>query len=147
VVLVDGQEHVVDAVTVSPRLVARSSLFEQLGGEVTGHVAGSYVATGPMGRTAFPASSQRGNLADLGAMLSAATGSGVTAATAINGELVAEDAAAAVARVRPRRRRRARTMRHRVSVSVAAPEQERGCPSRTTSPRSRPTRTVGRSLR
>jgi thioredoxin reductase len=98
VVLVDGQEHVVDAVTVSPRLVARSSLFEQLGGEVTEHVAGSYVATGPMGRTGLPGVFAAGNLADLGAMLSAATGSGVTAATAINGELVAEDAAAAVAR-------------------------------------------------
>jgi thioredoxin reductase len=51
-----------------------------------------------MGRTDLPGVFAAGNLADLGAMLSAATGAAVTAATAINSELVAEDAAAAVAR-------------------------------------------------
>jgi thioredoxin reductase len=39
-----------------------------------------------------------GNLLDLGAIVSASAGMGVTAATAVNADLVAEDVAAAVAR-------------------------------------------------
>jgi thioredoxin reductase len=98
VLLEDGQEHAVEIVTVAPRLVARSALFEQLGGTITEHVAGTYVATGPMGRTDVPGVWAAGNLVDLGAMVSASAGMGVTAATAVNADLVAEDVAAAVAR-------------------------------------------------
>jgi thioredoxin reductase len=95
-VLDDGHEFGVDAVTVAPRFIARADLYEQLGGTLTQHPAGAFIATAPMGRTDIPGVWAAGNTSDLGAMVAAATGAGVAAATAINADLVAEDTAAAV---------------------------------------------------
>ncbi|MEV2276849.1 NAD(P)/FAD-dependent oxidoreductase [Nocardiopsis sp. NPDC049922] len=92
VVLADGHEFPVDAVTVTPRFVARSDLFEQLGGTLTAYPMGAFVATGPMGRTDLPGVWAAGNTSDLAAMVAAAEGAGVAAATAVNADLVAEDA-------------------------------------------------------
>lgn len=96
VVLDDGREFGVDAVTVAPRFVARAELYEQLGGALTDHPAGSFVATGPMGRTDLAGVWAAGNTSDLAAMVVSAAGSGVAAATGINADLVTEDARAAV---------------------------------------------------
>ncbi|MGH2585105.1 MAG: NAD(P)/FAD-dependent oxidoreductase [Dehalococcoidia bacterium] len=96
VVLNDGHEFLVDALTVAPRFIARADLYEQLGGALTEHPLGAFIATGPMGRTEIPGVWAAGNVSDLGAMVAAATGAGVAAAAAINADLVAEDAGAAV---------------------------------------------------
>lgn len=96
VVLDDGREVPVDAVVVAPRFVARAELYEQLGGTLTDHPAGTLIATGPMGATEVPGVWAAGNAGDLSAMVSSAAGAGLGAAAAINADLVAEDAAAAV---------------------------------------------------
>ncbi|WIG17572.1 NAD(P)/FAD-dependent oxidoreductase [Kocuria rosea] len=96
VVLADGQEVPVDALVVAPRFAARAELYEQLGGTLTDHPAGTLIATGPMGSTDVPGVWAAGNAGDLSAMVSAAAGAGVGAAAAINADLVAEEAAAAV---------------------------------------------------
>lgn len=103
VVLEDGRELPVDAVTVAPRFIARGELYVQLGGTLTDHPMGTYVATGPMGRTEVPGVWAAGNVSDLAAMVATANGAGVAAAAAINADLVAEDARAAV-EARARRR-------------------------------------------
>jgi thioredoxin reductase len=96
VVLDDGPEVPVDALVVAPRFVARADLYEQLGGTLTDHPAGALIATAPMGGTEIPGVWAAGNAGDLSAMVSSAAGAGVGAAAAINADLVAEDAAAAV---------------------------------------------------
>ena len=96
VVLNDGQEVPVDALVVAPRFAARAELYEQLGGTLTDHPAGALIATGPMGSTEVPGVWAAGNAGDLSAMVSSAAGAGVGAAAAINADLVAEEAAAAV---------------------------------------------------
>lgn len=85
VVLEDGRELPVDAVTVAPRFTARGELYVQLGGTLTDHPMGTDVATGPMGRTEVPGAWAAGNVSDLAAMVATANGAGV-----------AEDAHAAV---------------------------------------------------
>lgn len=47
VVLDDGREVGVDAAIVTPRYLARSDLYEQLGGTVTEHPFGSFIQSGP----------------------------------------------------------------------------------------------------
>jgi thioredoxin reductase (NADPH) len=96
VVLEYEREVPVDALIVTPRYIARADLYEQLGGTLTEHPAGAFIQTGPMGRTEITGVWAAGNANDLGAMVAAATGAGVAAATAINADLVAEDVAAAV---------------------------------------------------
>ena len=97
VVLQDGTEVPVDAVAVAPRFVARSELYEQLGGVLTDHPAGAFVsAPGPMGRTELPGVWAAGNVSDLSAMVSVASGAGVMAGAALNADLVGEDVADAV---------------------------------------------------
>jgi len=98
VVLASGHEVGVDAVVVAPRFVARGDLYRQLGGEVTDHpMGGTFIETDPMGRTPVPGVWAAGNTRDLQAMVSAASADGVRAGAAVNADLVAEDAAAAVA--------------------------------------------------
>ncbi|UYP19986.1 NAD(P)/FAD-dependent oxidoreductase [Rhodococcus sp. Z13] len=96
VVLDGGDEIEVDAAVVAPRFVARAELYEQLGGTVTETPVGSFVETGPMGQTAVPGVWAAGNTADLTAMVVSSAGSGVAAGAAVNADLVAEDAEAAV---------------------------------------------------
>lgn len=98
VVLADGHEFELDAVAVAPRFVARADLYEQLGGALTEHPHGTYLAAGPQGRTDLPGVWAAGNVSDLSAMVSVASGAGVVTAAAINADLVAEDVGAAVAR-------------------------------------------------
>ncbi|WP_026818781.1 NAD(P)/FAD-dependent oxidoreductase [Arthrobacter castelli] len=100
-VLEDGHEFPVDALAVAPRFMARAELYEQLGGTLTEHPLGRFIETGQMGRTELPGVWAAGNVSDLGAMISVATGAGASAAAAINADLVAEDAGAAVRALSP----------------------------------------------
>jgi thioredoxin reductase (NADPH) len=83
-------------VAVAPRFVARAELFEQLGGVPTEHPNGTFIAADPTGRTAVPGVWAAGNASNLAAMVVAAMGAGVMTAAAVNADLVAEDADAAV---------------------------------------------------
>lgn len=96
VVLEGGREVPVDALAIAPRFMARAELYEQLGGRLTEHPMGAFVETGPMGRTEISGVWAAGNVSDLSAMVAVATGAGVMAAAAVNADLVAEDAIAAV---------------------------------------------------
>jgi len=94
-VAVEGRAEVtVDALTVSPRFVARADLFEALGGTVSEHPAGvgTHVTTDASGRTAVEGVWAAGNVTDLAAMVTASAGAGVSVAAAMNGDLVLEDA-------------------------------------------------------
>lgn len=96
VVLDDGNEFEVDALVVAPRFVARADLYEQLGGSLTDHPNGLFIAADPRGQTDVPGVWAAGNVSDLAAMVAVATGAGVMAGAGINADLIAEDAAAAV---------------------------------------------------
>ena len=98
VVLADGTSYALDAVVVGPRFVAQGDLYVRLGGTLTEHLLGEHVAPGLMGRTEVPGVWVAGNLADLGAMVAGAAAAGVLTGAAINADLVAEDATAAVVR-------------------------------------------------
>lgn len=94
-VSIEGRRHAFDALVVAPRFVANAALYEALGGEVTEHPMGSFVAVDAEGRTALPGVRAVGNVADLGAVVAAASASGVTAGARLNAELCEEDAARA----------------------------------------------------
>ena len=97
VVDLDGSPVGVQALVVAPRFRVRGDLFAQLGGELTPHPLGEFVATGPGGATDVPGVWAAGNVADLAAMVSVASGAGVLAGASINADLVAEDARRAAA--------------------------------------------------
>ena len=96
VVLDVDAEQAVQAVVVGPTFVAQADLYQRLGGMLTDHPLGRYVATDPMGRTDVPGVWAAGNITDLAAMVTAAAASGTTAGAGINADLVTEDATAAV---------------------------------------------------
>ena len=96
VVLEDGRTFPVDAVTVAPRFVSRSDLWSQLGGTLTENPMGTFIASGLGGRTELPGVFVAGNAGDLSAMVGASAAQGVFAGAAINMDLIAEDAQAAV---------------------------------------------------
>jgi thioredoxin reductase len=68
--------------------------------EVGGHVLGSYVPADPMGATAVPGVWVAGNVTDLKAQVISSAAGGLNAGAAINADLIAEDARAAVAAAR-----------------------------------------------
>ncbi|MFS0703615.1 NAD(P)/FAD-dependent oxidoreductase [Cellulomonas sp. 179-A 9B4 NHS] len=96
VVLTDGTRVDVDALAVAPRFVANADLYEQLGGTVSEHPFGTYVASTPGGRTDLPGVWVAGNTTDLAAMVGASAAAGVLAGAGINADLVHADAEAAV---------------------------------------------------
>ncbi|GAB3563042.1 NAD(P)/FAD-dependent oxidoreductase [Spelaeicoccus albus] len=96
VAMTDGREFPVDAVVVAPRFVARSELYVQLGGTVSDNPMGEYVEAGQMGRTEVPGVWAAGNVSSLGAVVTLASGAGMSAAGVINMDLIEEDAEAAV---------------------------------------------------
>jgi thioredoxin reductase (NADPH) len=96
VVLADGRSVPVDAVTVAPRFVSRSDLWSQLGGTLTENPMGAFIESGLGGRTDIPGVFVAGNAGDLSAMVGASAAQGVFAGAAINGDLITEDAQAAV---------------------------------------------------
>ncbi len=97
----DGRLLEAGAVVVAGSLEARSALLEGLGvgteevcrGEV---VLGSRVVTGPTGATSVPGVWAAGNVTDPMAQVVVSAGAGLLAGAAVNGDLVEEDAEAAV---------------------------------------------------
>ncbi|ROT34073.1 FAD-dependent oxidoreductase [Micromonospora sp. HM5-17] len=99
--LASGEVVPLDVIVVVSRLTARSTLLKQLGlkpvdVEVGGHVIGSQVPADPNGATAVPGVWVAGNVADVRAQVLTAAASGLTAAAAINADLVAADTRDAV---------------------------------------------------
>ena len=91
-----GRAFEVDAVVVAPRFVARTELYEALGGERTTTPFGEQIAADPRGATAVPGVWVAGNAGDLMAMVVAAAASGVLAGAAVHGDLAVADLARAV---------------------------------------------------
>jgi thioredoxin reductase len=87
------------ALVIAPRFEARHKLLDDLGVTVTEHPLGigHQVQTDATGRTVAAGVWVAGNAADVTAGVMQAAASGVTAATGINADLIAEDTAAAVA--------------------------------------------------
>ncbi|MGH3391899.1 MAG: methyltransferase domain-containing protein [Actinomadura sp.] len=99
--LTSGEVVPLDALVVSPRLIARAGLLESLGltpveVELAGHVIGSQIPTDPAGATTVPGVWAAGNVADLRAQVVVAAAAGLNAGAAINTDLIAEETRAAV---------------------------------------------------
>lgn len=91
--LADGTLVACSAVVVAPRLVASSGVLKGLGLEPTAHPMGigESIAADPTGRTEVPGVWVAGNVTDVTAQVVGSAAGGVTAAAAINADLVAED--------------------------------------------------------
>ncbi len=95
-VQVDGRVHDVDNVVVGTRMMARTELFEQLGGVPQDHPFGQFIPSDPTGATGVDGVWTAGNAGNLAAMVSVAAGAGLLAGIAINADLVAADVRAAL---------------------------------------------------
>jgi len=111
-----GRSFAVDAVAVGPRFIARTELYEALGGEKTLSPFGEQIVADPRGATAVPGVWVAGNSGDLMAMVAAAAASGVMAGAAVNGDLAVADLARAVAE---RRAPFSAAMESEVALAVA----------------------------
>lgn len=111
-----GRSFAVDAVVVAPRFVARTGLYESLGGEKTTSPFGEQVVADPRGATAVPGVWVAGNSGDLMAMVMAAAASGVMAGAAVHGDLTVADLARIVAE---RRAPFSAAMESEVALAVA----------------------------
>jgi len=90
--LADGSRLELDAVVVAPSFVARTELYEQLGGEPEEQPMGRAIPADPMGRTPVPGVWVAGNAQNPMAMVSASSAAGVQAGAGVNAELALEDA-------------------------------------------------------
>lgn len=93
----DGTVAPLDVVFAEPALVALDEPLRQLGAARTETPFGGWTAVDAFGRTSVDGVWAVGNAASPAALVPIAMGSGATAALAINGELVAEEVAAASA--------------------------------------------------
>ena len=103
--LASGEVVARRAVVVAPRFDARAGVLELLGLEsqplvADGHVIGTFVAADASGATAVPGVWVAGNVTDLKAQVVVSAAAGLTAAAAINTDLIAEDVRLAVAQRR-----------------------------------------------
>jgi thioredoxin reductase/2-polyprenyl-3-methyl-5-hydroxy-6-metoxy-1,4-benzoquinol methylase len=91
--LADGTVVACSAVAVAPRLVANAGVLTSLGLEPTPHPLGigESIAADPTGLTAVPGVWVAGNVTDVTAQVMSSAAAGVTAAAAINADLIAED--------------------------------------------------------
>ena len=96
VALTDGDRIERDALVVAPKFVVRSALYFSLGGTLTDHPMGQYVAADPMGATDIPGVWAAGNVTNLAATVAVSMGAGVTAAGALHMDLITEDTRRAV---------------------------------------------------
>lgn len=92
-----GQVIGIDALTVSPRSVARSGFLAALGPAAVAHPSGlgDHVPAGPMGATTVPGLWVAGNVTDPMATVPAAVAAGAAAGAGITRELLGEDVALA----------------------------------------------------
>ncbi|WP_423213649.1 NAD(P)/FAD-dependent oxidoreductase [Pseudonocardia sediminis] len=97
--LASGRVVAREAVVVLPRAVAGGALLDGLGLEIVEHPTGvaTQLDTDPTGRTAVPGVWAAGNLRDPMATVVASAASGVTAAMAVNGDLITSETDRAVA--------------------------------------------------
>ena len=105
--LTSGQLVPRQVLVVMPRFVARADVLTTLGlqpieQQMDGHVIGSYVPAGPTGATAVTGVWVAGNVVDLVARVINAAAAGLSAAAALNADLIAEDTRHAVAAHRRR---------------------------------------------
>jgi SAM-dependent methyltransferase len=96
-----GEVVELDALVVAPRFTARAGLLEPLGLkavqiEANGHVFGSQIPADANGATEIPGVWVAGNVADIRAPVMVSAAAGLTAAAAINADLVEEDTRDAV---------------------------------------------------
>jgi len=91
-----GRTFEADAVVVTPRFVARTALFEALGGTPTITPLGVEIPVDARGATTLPGVWAAGNASNLMAMVVVAAGAGVGAGAAVHGDLAAADLARAV---------------------------------------------------
>ncbi|TYR64879.1 NAD(P)/FAD-dependent oxidoreductase [Streptomyces parvus] len=102
VTLASGRVVPREALVVQARFVARSAVLESLGlkpvaQEMGGVVIGSYIPTDPTGATEVPGVWAAGNVTRLTEQVIGAAAAGLMAASAVNGDLIAEDTRLAVA--------------------------------------------------
>lgn len=97
-VLAGGTEYPVDAVVVGPAMVARTELYERLGGAVEDHPMGRMIPRGANGETGLPGVWVAGNAGDLSAMVASAAGDGVKLGAFLNADLVLEELSVARSR-------------------------------------------------
>jgi thioredoxin reductase len=97
--LADGRFIPRQVVVVAPRFVASSQVLATLGLQPTTHPRGlgEFIAADPTGLTEVPGVWVAGNVTDLMAQVVTAAAGGVSAAAAINADLIAEDTQLAVA--------------------------------------------------
>lgn len=76
------------AVIVASAMRANAELYKSLGGELSEHPLGTFIAVNESGATAIPGVYAVGNASNLGAMVMAAAASGTLAGAAINAELL-----------------------------------------------------------
>jgi thioredoxin reductase len=105
--LASGEMLDLDALVVTPRYAARSDLLATLGiepiaVELSGTIAGTQVPADGSGATSVPGLWVAGNVADLRGHAVIAAAAGLSAAMALNADLVAEDTRWAVAAHRKR---------------------------------------------
>ncbi|MGY2058954.1 NAD(P)/FAD-dependent oxidoreductase [Nocardia gipuzkoensis] len=103
--LESGRVVPIAALALAPLLVARDALLLGLGAETARHPsgAGTHVVADAGGRTSVPGVWVAGNVTDVVAGVVQSAAGGVTAAAAINADLVAEDTRLAVDRRRTER--------------------------------------------
>ncbi|WP_407360457.1 NAD(P)/FAD-dependent oxidoreductase [Microbacterium sp. LBN7] len=89
----------VDVVFAEPALIALDEPLRQLGAERSDTPMGPWTTVDALGRTSVEGVWAVGNAANPAALVPIAAGSGAAAALALNGELVAQDVAAAAALV------------------------------------------------
>ncbi|SCF72310.1 NAD(P)/FAD-dependent oxidoreductase [Streptomyces sp. Cmuel-A718b] len=102
VTLASGRVVPREALVVQARFTARSAVLESLGlkpvaQEMGGAVIGSYIPTDPTGATEVPGVWAAGNVTRLTEQVIGAAAAGLMAASAVNGDLIAEDTRLAVA--------------------------------------------------
>ncbi len=99
VVLADGTFVARQALTVTPRFVARAAFLGDLGLQSVPHPmgVGDYIPADESGVTAIPGVWAAGNVSNLMAQVGAAAAAGAMAGAHINGDLIAAETRAAVA--------------------------------------------------
>jgi len=95
--LADGSEHGVQALTVQPRMVARSRFLTGLGLVTSVTAFGETIDSDETGLTAIPGVWAAGNVTDMKATVLAAAQGGANAAVMINMDMMAAELADAVA--------------------------------------------------
>jgi len=103
--LKDGTLVEREAVTISPRMMARAGFLADLGLKPVEHPSGmgEHIPADATGRTEVPGVWAAGNVTELAAQVGAAAAAAATAAAHINADLVAEETRQAVASLRRRK--------------------------------------------